>query len=172
MALTQEFVQTVSQNNKLRAKIMLKDSLLVDTSFNQFNEMLHYAEQRLEDFWVSNEDDDEVFSQEPEELNLILAGLVNNFSHRRVNHLMGMIHKMYPPKKQTYSGNKRETAVLIHKTSSVVAEYNAIIRDKNALGENLKRIAGKSYQYDNQDIEMIRNIAMSIVGHCDKITGK
>ena len=40
MAVTQEFKQAVLQNNNLKTKIMLKDSLLVDTSFNQFDEML------------------------------------------------------------------------------------------------------------------------------------
>ena len=44
MAVTQEFKQAVLQNNNLKTKIMLKDSLLVDTSFNQFDEMLRYAE--------------------------------------------------------------------------------------------------------------------------------
>ena len=41
MALTREFVEAVSQGNLLRVKIMLKDSLLVDTSFEQFNEMIN-----------------------------------------------------------------------------------------------------------------------------------
>ena len=172
MALTQEFVQAVSQKNNLRVKIMLKDSLLVDTSFNQFNEMLNYAEPRLSGFWVSNDDDDEKFSSDSQELNTILAGLVNNFSHRRVNHLMGMIHKMYPPKSTVSKGKKRESAVIITKSPLVVAEYNAIIKDKNKLSENLKRISGKGFRYDTKDIEEIRKIAMSIVQHCDKITRK
>lgn len=50
MAVTQEFKQAVLQNNNLKTKIMLKDSLLVDTSFNQFDEMLRYAESKLMDF--------------------------------------------------------------------------------------------------------------------------
>ena len=50
MALTREFVEAVSQRNMLRVKIMLKDSLLVDTTFNQFNEMVRYAESKLPNY--------------------------------------------------------------------------------------------------------------------------
>lgn len=64
MALTREFVEAVSQGNLLRVKIMLKDSLLVDTSFEQFNEMINYAEPRISGIWISD-DDDEAFSQNP-----------------------------------------------------------------------------------------------------------
>ena len=62
MAVTQEFKQAVLQNNNLKTKIMLKDSLLVDTSFNQFDEMLRYAESKLMEFWVKDEEDDEILS--------------------------------------------------------------------------------------------------------------
>ena len=98
MAVTQEFKQAVLQNNNLKTKIMLKDSLLVDTSFNQFDEMLRYAASKLMEFWVKDEEDDEILSDDPQEFDVILAGLVNNFSHKRVNHLKKMISTMYPRK--------------------------------------------------------------------------
>lgn len=82
MAVTQEFKQAVLQNNNLKTKIMLKDSLLVDTSFNQFDEMLRYAESKLMEFWVKDEEDDEILSDDPQEFDVILAGLVNNSAIR------------------------------------------------------------------------------------------
>ena len=171
MALTKEFVEAVSQGNLLRVKIMLKDSLLVDTSFNQFNEMLSYAEPRLSGIWVSDDEDDDVFSQSPEELNTILAGLVNNFSKRRVTHLKGMINKLYSSQPKHNQQYRREAAVVIKKTREVVNEYNGIVMDRKKIIEVCARIS-QNKQMDTKDIELIRTAAISIVNHCDKITRK
>lgn len=171
MALTKEFVEAVSQGNLLRVKIMLKDSLLVDTSFNQFNEMLSYAEPRLSGIWVIDDEDDDVFSQSPEELNTILAGLVNNFSKRRVTHLKGMINKLYSSQPKPNQQYRREAVVVIKKTREVVNEYNGIVMDRKKIIEVCARIS-QNKQMDTKDIELIRTAAISIVNHCDKITRK
>lgn len=171
MALTREFVEAVSKGNLLRVKIMLKDSLLVDTSFNQFNEMLSYAEPRLSGIWVSDDEDDDVFSQSPEELNTILAGLVNNFSKRRVTYLKGMINKLYPPQPKIKHDVRRETAVVIKRTREVVGEYSGILNNKKKIIEVCSRISSRN-QMDTKDVEELRTAAMSIVNHCDKITRK
>ena len=43
MAISSEFEQAVRDENKLRIRIMLKDSLLIDKSFRLFDEMQAYA---------------------------------------------------------------------------------------------------------------------------------
>lgn len=169
MALTKEFVEAVSQGNKLRVKIMLKDSLLVDTTFAQFNEMMNYAETRLS-VWVNDSEDDEAFSQSPEELDVILAGLVNNFSKRRVTHLKGMISKMYQPKPKLQH-KLREKAIVIKKTREVVTECNGIISAEKQIIEACSRISNGK-QIDTNDVEQLRVAATRIVAHCDKITRK
>lgn len=171
MALTKEFVEAVSQGNLLRVKIMLKDSLLVDTSFNQFNEMLSYAEPRLSCIWVGDSEDDDVFSQSPEELNTILAGLVNNFSRRRVTHLKGMINRLYSSQPKPNQEYRREAVVVIKKTREVVNEYKGIVMDRKKIIEVCARIS-QNKQMNTKDIDLIRTAAMSIVNHCDKITRK
>ena len=102
MALTQEFRYAVEQGNLLRVRIMLKDSLLVDTSFEQFNEMIRFAELKLDNLWINDEDDNEEFSQSTDELNIILAGLVNNFSKKRVAYLKKLIKKSILQNKKQY----------------------------------------------------------------------
>ena len=173
MALTREFIEAVTQGNLLRVRIMLKDSLLVDTSFGQFNEMSRYAESRLKNLWISDEEDDEEFSQSTEELNNILVGLVNNFSKRRVTHLKGLIRKIYPPKQDSASHDNlhRGTTVIIRKTKTVVAECNALLQDKRTINEACKSIVSKN-QINTSDIAKIRRAAMNIIEHCDKISGK
>lgn len=170
MALTQEFISAVSQGNLLRVKIMLKDSLLVDTSFEQFNEMIAYTRSRSLDIWISDNDDDEVFSNSPDDLNAILAGLVNNFSHRRVNHLKGMITLIYPPKPKQ-PPEKRKQVVIIQKTRAVIDEYNGIGEDKLLIGAVMNKIK-KNQQIEAEDIEKIKQAASDIVKRCEKINGK
>ena len=165
MALTREFVEAVSQRNMLRVKIMLKDSLLVDTTFNQFNEMVRYAESKLPNLWVSDDEDDEDFSQSPEELNNILVGLINNFSRKRIKYLKSLISKMYPPKIVT---NRN---VIIRKTKTVVNEYREILFAKNQIVKACSKISGEN-QITSNDIEQLRSAAMEIISHCDNITRK
>lgn len=165
MALTREFVEAVSQRNMLRVKIMLKDSLLVDTTFNQFNEMARYAESKLPNLWVSDDEDDEDFSQSPEELNNILVGLINNFSRKRIKYLKALISKMYPPKTVT---NRN---VIIRKTKTVVNEYREILFAKNQIVKACSKISGEN-QITSNDIEQLRSAAMEIISHCDNIKRK
>lgn len=171
MALTKEFMEAVSQENLLRVKIMLKDSLLVDTSFRQFGEMVKYAERQGCDIWISDDEDDAVFSQSSEELNAILAGLVNNFSKRRVNHLKKMINKLYASKHKTDQKYRREEVIVIKKTQKVLEEYRGIRENRMKIKDICAKIRKKGTLY-TKDIDAIRDAATRIVNHCDKITGR
>lgn len=171
MALTREFMEAVSQGNVLRVKIMLKDSLLVDTSFDQFHEMIRYAEPRLDGIWVNDEEDKEIFSESPEEFNAVLVGLVNHFSRRRVNHVKGMINQLYQPRSGVKRAYEREIAAALQKTSGFLDEYRGIIDDRKKMKEICVRISGAP-QVDIKDIRQLRAAAQDIVAHCDKIMGR
>ena len=43
--ISNEYRSTVNSKNILRTRIMLKDSMILDPTFSQFNEMLAYARQ-------------------------------------------------------------------------------------------------------------------------------
>lgn len=171
MALTQEFRYAVEQGNLLRVRIMLKDSLLVDTSFEQFNEMIRFAELKLDNLWINDEDDNEEFSQSTDELNIILAGLVNNFSKKRVAYLKKLIKKIYPPKQKTVSDMSRREAGINPRTRSVTKEFNSIIKEKHIIVEACEKVVSKKKINEN-DIDTIREAAINIIEHCDKISGK
>ena len=48
MALTQSFYQAVNEKNVRLVRIMMKDSLIVDPSFQQFSEMEKAAEKVMD----------------------------------------------------------------------------------------------------------------------------
>lgn len=115
--LTKEFKEAVAQGNLLRVHIMLKDSLLIDTSFKQFDEMVEFAESKLDGVWVDNVDDKESFSQSADNLDNILVGLVNNFSKKRVRYLKTIIRDKYPQKPRKYK-HEDDHIKLIYETKT------------------------------------------------------
>jgi len=97
MALSAEFKDAVEQNKKTRVRIMLKDSLLVDSSCAEFDEMYKFAQTGMPDLMDSH--DGERFKA-PEQwsedyLNDQMVAVVNNFSKERVDLLKKMVKKLY-----------------------------------------------------------------------------
>lgn len=92
--LSPEFSSAVKSGNLLRARIMLKDSMIVDPTFFQFNEMLAYAKRELPDFLEPY--DNEILENDKSKwttdvMNTELVEIVNNFSDVRINHLKEVI---------------------------------------------------------------------------------
>ena len=48
---TEEFKAAVEEKKLLRIRIMLKDSLIVDPTFKEFDEMVTYAEHQIRDLY-------------------------------------------------------------------------------------------------------------------------
>ncbi len=172
MALTRDFREAVAQKKLLRVRIMLKDSLLVDTSFKQFNEMAQFAESSMKNLWISDEDDKEEFSQSADALNNILAGLVNKFSKRRILHLKKMINKLYPQKTKqvTYDNTYRRKEEIIPPTQAVRL-LKSIMQEEKKINEVCEKINSKN-KMDKQDIVKIKLAAKNIIEYCDKIRRK
>lgn len=111
MALTSAFQEAVSEKNIRKIRIMLKDSLLVDPSFERFREMEKAA---LSVGGLYDTHDGRAFIENPEEwdesyMNKMMVQVVGNFSHERVEHLMDVVRKLRPVPKGTakntrYSG--------------------------------------------------------------------
>lgn len=92
--LSPEFSSAVKSGNLLRARIMLKDSMIVDPTFFQFNEMLAYAKREQPDLLEPY--DNEILESDKskwttETMNTELVEIVNNFSDVRINHLKEVI---------------------------------------------------------------------------------
>ena len=95
--ISEEFRAAVSDNNRLRARVLLKDSLLSDPTFKQFDEMLSYVKDKIPDIMLpfdgKNLEKDSL-KWNRELMNLELVKLVSNFSCERVDHLKAVISKV------------------------------------------------------------------------------
>ena len=98
MAATQYFKDSVKKNDLLGVRIMMKDSLLRDPTFKEFEQMESIAK-HMDDLYQyhdgrefnTNRDewDDEYLAKEQ-------ARLITNFSHERVDHIKDIITYLYP----------------------------------------------------------------------------
>lgn len=92
--LSPEYKASVSNRNLLRTRIMLKDSLVVDPTFAQFNEMYGYAEKNFTDLLDIYDDgflekDESKWNKDV--MNEELSQLVANFSRQRIEHLKKVV---------------------------------------------------------------------------------
>lgn len=95
--ISPEFQAAIEGNNLLRTRIMLKDSLVLDPTFIQLDEMLAYARKRLPDLFVPF--DGEILENNKTKwdkavMNEELVGLVTNFSEERISHLKRVVSKV------------------------------------------------------------------------------
>ena len=89
-----EFRIVVKEKNVLRARIMMKDSLIVDPTFSQFNEMLSYAQAYIPEIIVPFDGEQletDTFKWSKELMNMELVQLIGNFSEQRILHLKKII---------------------------------------------------------------------------------
>lgn len=99
--ISPEFKKAVTEGKLLLTRIMLKDSLLLDPTFDQFDEMLLYAKSHFPNLFVSF--DGETLETNETLWNCVvmdqeLTTLVTNFSEVRVNHLKRVVAKVLAEK--------------------------------------------------------------------------
>lgn len=109
--ISQEFSTAISDNNLLRARVLLKDSLLADPTFKQFDEMLSYAKERIPGIILpfdgkSLEKDCSKWNKEL--MNLELVKLVSNFSSERIEYIKQVISKVAAGEIQNNPAKKTE----------------------------------------------------------------
>ncbi len=99
--LSPEFKETIAKKNLLRARIMMKDSFLVDPTATQFDEMLSCAKELIPEILVPFDDEplenDETKWNESI-MNDELTDLPNNFSKVRIDHLKKLVAKVLEAK--------------------------------------------------------------------------
>lgn len=101
MALTNEFMEAVQSGKMMRVRIMLKDSLLVDPTAAQFDEMEHYAIEKMGNIYTEHDGEVlnfDVASWNEDYLNQQMVVVVNCFSKERIDLLKGMVRFLYKEK--------------------------------------------------------------------------
>jgi len=115
-----ESINTAISNGDLKGiRIMMKDSLLVDPTFNEFKEMNRLAQSvcELYEEHDGREINDDESAWNDDYMNKLMVQVVGNFSHERVDHLKEVVRYLRPiaaHQEQTFQETRSET----RKTSS------------------------------------------------------
>ena len=89
MAVTDSFLEEVSEGDVLGIRIIMKNSLLVDPSFKDFDEREKLAKDviGLYDEHDGAELDYDKSNWSEDYMNMLMVEVVGNFSHERIDHL-------------------------------------------------------------------------------------
>ncbi len=103
MAISSDFQTALNEKNVLLTRIMLKDSLLIDPTFVEFDEMILAAEKKLVNLY--DEHDGEILIEDSiiwakEYMDSQMVKLVRNFSKERINLLKNICRHLYRDKVQ------------------------------------------------------------------------
>lgn len=101
MALSNDFMEAVQAKKVIRVRIMLKDSLLVDPTGEQFLEMEQYAKNNMQDLYSEHDGENlnfDITAWNEDYLNEQMVAVVNCFSEERVDLLKNMVRHIYKDK--------------------------------------------------------------------------
>ncbi|OMD44062.1 hypothetical protein [Paenibacillus odorifer] len=98
MAITNAFINAVTVGNVRGIRIMMKDSLLVDPTFAEFNQMEQYARNMngLYDEHDRRELEDDKTAWNDDYMNKLMVQVVGNFSHERISRLKEIVRYLRP----------------------------------------------------------------------------
>lgn len=189
--LSPEFNAAIKSGNLLRTRIMLKDSLIVDPTFAQFNELLAQARRELPNLLVPHDGEileDDKTKWNTDLMNTELVEIVHNFSEVRIDHLKKVIAvvmadnirkasmaRSIPPdqrqQKEWQGGasaqgtTAQSSALDIEKQKKDVRQdaFRQIINNSNKIGSIMKSIHNKGGKYGLSDIQKLENAANQII---------
>ncbi len=100
MPVTSYFKKAVQEKNVNRVRIMMKNSLVRDPSFEEFDEMSREAEKVFGSSTLYDRHDGEIFSTDKSDwnktyMNNQLVDLMSNFSRERIKHLKAVCSFIY-----------------------------------------------------------------------------
>ena len=140
-SLTEAFRDAV-KNKKVRlVRIMMKDSLLIDRSFHDFDDMASAAK-NLQGLYDKH--DGKSFKPENEwdidYMNMLMVEVVLNFSHERIEHIKKVITKLYKDKGAS-SQDKNATS----KAANTIKIRTMLKRLMNDLWELIKSLGSRNF---------------------------
>lgn len=99
MTITNAFREAVENGNVIGIRIMLKDSLLVDLSFKEFEEMERIASSDVSNLYDMHDGCELLLNEtmwDDNYMNGQMVEVVENFSRERVEHLKKVVRKLRP----------------------------------------------------------------------------
>ncbi|SCW50933.1 hypothetical protein SAMN02910400_01060 [Lachnospiraceae bacterium C10] len=127
MAISNEFKQAVMNKDILEIRLLLKNSLLLDTSFGKYREMLNYVNSSGVNIWIDSKPVDRKEKPWTKDLmNYELTAIVNDFSEDHMQYLQDIISYVYNGRieqPRNYEINENARSINYDRASRDVLEY-------------------------------------------------
>lgn len=196
MPVTKEFMQAIEDRNILRIRLMMKNSLLLDASFNDFRKMEKIAMEHGIDVWQHTSKSTLSKREKPwsrDDMNYELTSIVNDFTKEHMQYLMEIIKELYhgssnttKPKEATLEisnhvrqdennsnngrlGNKNIYKKLLDEITSM---SKILHENRKDLNKNLSPRDIDNIKWNNNLISQLRMHAQDIINCCDNIKGR
>lgn len=121
MALTYTFFEAIKSENLRRIRIMMKDSLLIDPSFEEFEEMEKEAKQ-VRGLYEEHDGRELIMDRSQWDdfyMDKLMVQVVNNFSYERIKHLKDVVRYLRPvTKKKSIDSTKKTNSKMREKQYS------------------------------------------------------
>ena len=120
MALTNAFYEAVSSGNVQRVRIMMKNSMLVDPTFSEFNAMSNATcdLSGLYDIHDGRELNNNKSMWDDSYMDKLMVQVVGNFSHERVEHLKDVVKYLCPTASQSHERHPNSKRVFDSETTN------------------------------------------------------
>lgn len=171
--LSREFREAIAHKNLSLSRIMLKNSLMVDPTFAQFNEMLPYAKRQFPDLFVPF--DRGKLENDPAKWNINVINeesvqLISNFSLERLDHLKRVISYVLKEKaakicrKQSSSQGTSSCA-----SEAALQDATKSLREGAAkIQRVLAEVDSRGKEWKTNDVMRMELAAKEILGAADK----
>lgn len=110
VSLPNAFVNAVNNKNVRSIRIMMKNSLLVDPTFREYDEM-ERAVSKIPDVFVPHDGKEFINDKsqwDEKYISLVMTQVISNFSHERVDHLKEVVRYLRPSTKNTSHPNSTD----------------------------------------------------------------
>lgn len=172
MAVSKEFIQAIKEKNELRIRLMLKNSLLLDTSFRSFWEMVRVAESNGIEVWMENSGHPLERKSKPwsmDDMNYEITAVVNDFTEEHIRYLMDIIGEVY---QTNASSNSKKMELYVEILRQLFGMRSSIKSSRRDMARNLSTKDIGNIMWTNELIYEIRVRAQRIVECCDEILGR
>lgn len=174
--ISPECRQAIREKNILRLRLMLKNSLLLDTSFNSFREIEREASNNDIDIWEHNSEFG--FQRKPQpwtidDVNYEITAIVDDFTRDHMNYLMEMIRTVHgndnnPKKKDPVPAAKYQEQII-----SLLSKMISRIEDNRE--DDTRKLLTRHVDNVNWNREMLSDVreqAERIAICCKELEGQ
>ncbi|MGH4120961.1 hypothetical protein [Clostridium sp.] len=113
MSVSIDFKNAVSEGKTRLVRIILKDSLIIDPTFAEFDEMFSYSKEKMDNILEEFDDGELDYDKNhwsENYMNEIKVELMGNFSRERIKHLKEICSYIYVDKVKTIREQRRNTS--------------------------------------------------------------